>query len=272
MIPKKVKNMDIFTDIIMIGLFILILVFIFSTALLTPLIGKRNLIFVVLLGLTIGAVGGAFFIAPVTGDMPAIARSVFMATTSGTDVVGINVSSDVNVTQFITHTKSIDGVNSVQSSGITIKTQQFSNATKSEFLSRIRNLNTNITSITIPSNNTIIIQVKNNTNPYQVITQVSDWLMLVSGNSVSYSVIRVTSNIDSSKYDQVISQIPQNEVVITDVTGPSEKNIQATNAMVPSTGDVVIICGIIGMLTGLSGVFIDNINNLFINIRKRFKR
>ena len=69
--------------ILMIGLFILVLVFIFSTALLTPLIGKKNLIFVIALGFTVGAVGGAFFIAPVFDDIPDMARSVYMVTTTG---------------------------------------------------------------------------------------------------------------------------------------------------------------------------------------------
>ena len=59
------KNMETLAVILMIALFVLVLVFIFSTALLTPLIGKKNLIFVILLGFTVGAVGGAFFIAPV---------------------------------------------------------------------------------------------------------------------------------------------------------------------------------------------------------------
>lgn len=264
--------MNIIIDIIMVGLFILILAFIFSTSLLTPIIGKKNLIFVLLLGLTVGAVGGAFFIAPVTGDIPAVARSVFMATTSGTDIVGINVSSEVNVTNFVKNTKNIDGVKDVQSNGITIKTAGFSDAAKSEFLSRIPSLNSNITSVSIPSNNTIIIQVKNNTDPYQVITLISNWLMLVSGVVTDYSVIRVTAEVESSKYDQIMAQIPQNEVVITDISGPSEKNIQYSNSLVPSTSSVIFVCGLIGMLTGLAGVFIESINSWFGNIQERFKR
>ncbi len=264
--------MDILIDIIMVGLFILILAFIFSTALLTPIIGKKNLIFVLLLGLTVGAVGGAFFIAPVTGDIPDVARSVFMATTSGTDVVGINVSSEVNLTSFIANTKKIDGVKDVQSNGITIKTSDFSSGARSEFLSRLPSLNSNITSVSIPSNNTIILQVKNNTDPYQVITQISTWMMLVSGVTTDESVIRVTADVESSKYDQVLSQMPQNQVVITDITGPTEDNIQFSNSLVPNSGYVVLVCGLIGMLTGLAGVFIESIDSMYGNIQERVKR
>ena len=93
--------MDTLTVILMIGLFIFLLVFIFSAALLTPLIGKRNILFVIFLGFTVGAVGGAFFIAPAFDDIPLIASSVMTSTSSGTDLVDINVSTDINVSNFI---------------------------------------------------------------------------------------------------------------------------------------------------------------------------
>ncbi len=98
----RIRNMDTLAVILMIGLFILILVFIFSTALLTPLIGKRNILFVIVLGFTVGAVGGAFFIAPVFDDIPAMADSVITCNKSRAQMLlDINVSTDINITDFI---------------------------------------------------------------------------------------------------------------------------------------------------------------------------
>jgi len=54
--------MEMLVVIIMLVLFFFLMVFVLSTALLTPLIGKRNLIFVLSLGFIVGVVGGAFFI------------------------------------------------------------------------------------------------------------------------------------------------------------------------------------------------------------------
>jgi len=221
--------MDTLAVILMLGLFLLILVFIFSTALLTPLIGKRNLLFVIFLGFTVGAVGGAFLIAPVFDDIPAIANSLFSATSTGTDVVGINASTNINITDFITNTKKIDGVQSVQSNGITIKTDPMSDAWQSTFISRIPDQNSNVTSVTIPSNDTMVLVVKNGTDPQDVINGLQTWMMYVSGLNIKYSIVNITLNVQSSKLNQVISQLPQGDVVITDVSGSTEKNIQNIN-------------------------------------------
>jgi hypothetical protein len=255
--------------ILMIGLFILVLVFIFSTALLTPLIGKKNLIFVVLLGFTVGAVGGAFFIAPVLNDIPNMAKSVYHATSTGTTVVGINVSTNINITNFMENTKKIDGVKSVQSDGITITTSTIGDDWKSTFINRIPTTNENITSVEIPTNETMIIRIKNDTNPQDVINGLETWMMYVSGANIKYSIVRVTLDVDSSKIDQVVSQLPQGEIIITDVSGQTEENIQALANMMPKQSNIVFFCGILGMITGLAGLFIDSISQVLKRIRNK---
>ena len=255
--------------ILMIGLFILVLVFIFSTALLTPLIGKKNLLFVIALGFTVGAVGGAFFIAPVFDDIPDMARSVYMVTTTDTDVIGLNVSTELNVTDFIENTKKIEGVQSVQSNGITLKTSTISDDWKSTYLNRIPGINENITSVQIPSNDTMIIDVKNNTDPQQAINNLETWMLYVSGGTIKYSIVRVTVNVDATKLDKVIAQLPPGDVIITDVNGSTEKNLQALKDIMPNKSNIVLFCGFLGMIIGLAGLFIDSIVNVFNGIRER---
>ena len=99
-----------------------------------------------MLGFTVGAVGGAFFIAPVFDDIPAIASSIITSTSQGTDMVDINVSTDVNISNFIQTTKQIDGVQSIQSNGITIKTDPMTNTAESFFMTRIPEQDSNVTS------------------------------------------------------------------------------------------------------------------------------
>ena len=260
--------MDTLAVILMLGLFLLILVFIFSTALLTPLIGKKNLLFVIFLGFTVGAVGGAFLIAPVFDDIPTMADSLFSATSTGTDVVGINASTNINITDFITNTKKIDGVQSIQSNGITIKTDPMSDAWQSTFISRIPDQNSNVISVTIPSNDTMVLVVKNGTDPQDVINGLQTWMMYVSGLNIKYSIVNITLNVQSSKLNQVMSKLPQGDVVITDVSGPTEKNIQNINNMMPAKSDIILFCGLLGMVTGLAGMFIDSILNIFERVKK----
>ncbi len=267
--------MDTLAVILMIALFILVLVFIFSTALLTPLIGKRNLLFVIVLGFTVGAVGGAFFIAPVFDDIPVMASELFHATSTGTDVVGMNVSTNVNITNFIANTKTIDGVNNVESNGITIKTDTMPANWQSTFINRIPTVNSNITSVKIPDNGTIILTVKNQTNPEDVINGLNTWMMYVSGIGIKYSIVRVTMDVQASKLDAVMAKLPQGDIVVTDVNGPTENSVQNVKNMLPNKSNIVFFCGLLGMITGLAGLFIDNILNVVAMIRNRlleFKR
>jgi hypothetical protein len=261
--------MDTLSVILMIGLFIFLLVFIFSAALLTPLIGKRNILFVIFLGFTVGAVGGAFFIAPAFDDIPAIASSIITGTSTGTDMVDINVSTDVNISNFIQNTRQINGVQSVQSNGITIKTDPMTNSSQSFFMTRIPEQDSNVTSIEMPTNDTMILEIKNNTNPQDTINTLQTWMMYVSGMSISYSMVNVTMAVQSSKYTQVIAQLPQGEVVITNVSGPSVDNFQKISSIMPNKSNIILFCGFIGMITGLSGMFIDSILGVLQRVRRK---
>ncbi len=263
--------MDPLAVILMIGLFILMLVFIFSTALLTPLIGKKNIIFVVLVGFTVGAVGGAFFISPVINDVPDMASALFHATSTETDVVQLNVSTDVNITSFLENTKKIDGVKSVQSNGITITTPAMSQDWQTTYINRIPTTNENITSVTIPNNKTILLELKNNTNPQDVVSSLETWMMYVSGSTITYSVANVTMDVEASKLNQVMSQLPQGEIIITSVNGSTENSVQAVKNLVPNQNNIILFCGFLGMIVGLAGLFIDSISGTLDQIKERIK-
>ena len=79
--------MDVLTIIIMLILFILAMIFIFSTALLTPYIGKKNFISVLMLGLVVGLVGGAFLLSPIVDDIPDFNRPIVEESVEGTDLM-----------------------------------------------------------------------------------------------------------------------------------------------------------------------------------------
>ncbi len=253
----------------MIGLFIFLLVFIFSAALLTPLIGKRNILFVIFLGFTVGAVGGAFFIAPAFDDIPVIASSIITGTSSGTDMVSMNVSTDVNVSDFIQNISKINGVQSIQSNGITIKTDPMTNSSQSYFITKIPEQDSNVTSVEMPTNDTMILEIKNNTDPVDTINNLQTWMMYISGMSISYSVVNVTMAVQSSTYAQILAQIPQEEVVITNVSGPSVNNLQEISSIMPNKSNIILFCGFIGVLTGLSGMFIDSILSVLQRVRRK---
>ena len=95
----------------------------------------------------------------------------------------------------------------------------------------------------MPTNDTMILDIKNNTDPQDTISTLQTWMMYVSGVSISYSMVNVTMAVKSSKYSQVMAQIPQGEVVITNVTGPSVDNNQTITSLMPNKSNIVLFCG-----------------------------
>lgn len=260
--------MDAITVIIMIILFLFLLVFIFSTALLTPLIGKKNLLFVIVLGFVVGIVGGTFLIVPISDDIPDMARSVYQYTTgSSAEIIAVDVSTNTNINNFIENTKSIEGVKSVQSSGITIKTDTMSEGWQTSLKSRIPTAVPNVTSVQIQDSNTLVLNVKNDSNPQEVIQKLKDWMMLVSGIDVKYSIVHVSIAVDAAKVDEVADKLPKDDVAIISINGPLEEKIVDLKNIIPNTFNIVIFCGFLGIIAGLAGLFVDSILSLLARIR-----
>ena len=258
--------------IIMIILFFLLMAFVFSTALLTPLIGKKNFLFVIGLGFVVGLIGGAFFIAPVYDDLPDMARGIYMSTTDQQETITLNISTDSDVNKAIADVRSIPGVQSVDSGEITVKTTGISSAWKSNLESRIPSANTNITSATVVSSDTLMVQIKPGSDPTEVIKKLKSWLLLISGITIKYSIVQVKVVVDASQVDSVVKQLPQGEVVVTEINGPVEKEIQTLKSTIPAKNNVILFCGFLGVLVGLAGMFIDTIISGFKGLKNRLRK
>lgn len=258
--------------LIMIILFIILLAFIFSTALLTPLIGKKNFLFVIGLGFVVGLIGGAFFIAPVYDDLPDMARAIYMSTSDQQEIITINVSTDSDVNQAIADVKKIPGVLSVESGEITVKTTPISSDWKSSLESRMTTANDNIISGKIVSSDTIMVKLKPGSNPTDVIQKLKEWMILVSGVDIRFSIVEVKLVVDASQVDEVVKQLPQGEVVVTKISGPVEKEIQTLKSTLPSNNNIILFCGFLGVIVGLVGMFIDSIIRGLKGIKDKLSR
>jgi transcriptional regulator of NAD metabolism len=258
--------------IIMIILFLVLLAFVFSTALLTPIIGKKNLLFVLVVGFVVGFIGGAFFIAPVIDDIPNIARSAYQFTSTGSEIIKIDASTEVDVNKFIEQTKKIDGVKSVKSSDIFIKTSPFSEQRKKFLEEHVTYSSPSIISTNIDGNDTIILKLKEGTDSRKIIQKLKDWLMLVGSITTKYSIIHITVSVEASKASSVIDEISKQKVVITSIQGPIEGKIKDLKEALPPESQVAYVCGLIGLLTALAGVFIDSILSFFNILKEKLRR
>jgi len=265
--------MDMLLVIIMLVLFIFLMVFVFSTALLTPLIGKRNLIFVLSLGFIVGVVGGAFFISPLYDDIPDMAPAVFTSTTGGPEIININMSTDSDVTAFIQNTKKINGVKDVQCNKITVRTTEFNMSDWSNTIQKsIPVVDSDVKSVDVISNDTLIINLNKDNNPMILAKNVEKWLNMAAGIEVLSNIAELSITVEPSQVDSVSTQLPQNEVVIANITGPVEDQIASFKKNLPDKTSLIIFCGIIGMLVGLLGLFIDSISQLVSKIRGKMNK
>lgn len=264
--------MDVLTVSVMIILFIILMAFIFSTALLTPMIGKKNLLFVVSMGFIVGIVGGAFFISPIYNDIPDMARFIFESTGTGEETINIEVSTNTNITNLLNDIRNIPGVKRVDSKNLNIKTAQFTEDYKPYFEDRIPVAIPETKSVQVIPPDTIIIELKEGSDPQTVLTNLKDWLMLVSGIELTFSIVQASVIVEPSMVGEVTSQLPMDEVVITSITGPTEENVQSLQKMLPSQSTLILYCGFLGVIIGLIGLFIDRIISFLKNIREHLLR
>jgi hypothetical protein len=251
--------MDTLVAILMIVLFVVLMLFVFSIALLTPIIGKKNILFVVFIGFMVGIVGGAFFISPLYEDVPDMARGIYQLTSNGNETIGVDVATTINVYQFMEDVKKIDGVLDIESTGIIIKTDPFSEKRQKMINERIPLIDRNITSWKVYTNGTIILYVKKGYNPQTAINNLADWIMFTGEINTKYSIVHVSIVAEASQVDTIIKNISKWEIVVTGIEGPVEESIAGLNQILPDKTSIIILCGFIGMIVGLSGVFIDTI-------------
>lgn len=264
--------MDALVALLMIILFVVLLIFVFSMALLTPIIGKKNLLFVVFMGFMVGIVGGAFFIAPLYDDVPVMARGLYQYTSNANETIGVEVSTNIDVTQFMQNVKGMDGVLEVYSSGIVIKTDPFSEQRKKLIEEKIPLIDENITSWKVNSSGTIILTAKRGYNPENAIKNLADWMMLTGGINTKYSMVKVSIVAQSSKVDSIIKEISKEQIVVIGVQGPVEEKIKWLNQVLPDKFSIILLCGFLGMIVGLAGVFIDSIVTFVKDLKNKLLR
>jgi len=263
--------METFALVIMVILFIVLMAFVFSTALLTPIIGKKNLLFVVFIGFIVGVIGGIFFIAPIMDDIPGLATSFYLSTSSDVETLNLDVSTNVDINQFLDSARQIDGVKSVEITGITLKTTPFSDKWKTILSNRITVSNKGIKSAQIVSNDTINIEMQNGVNAQDAVKKLNSWLMLVGAIGIKYSIAHATAQVESGKVYSASQQFSKNAVV-TSVNGPTQDKIDYIKSIIPTKTNVIILCGFIGILVGLAGLFIDTLMGFFDGFKDRIRK
>ncbi len=263
--------MNIFFTLLMIGLFLLLIAFVFSISLLTPLVGKNNIFVVVIIGFIVGIVGGAFFISPVYDDIPDMARDVLYSFGTNEEVIHCNVSTRVNVSSFMDNISKVDGVKEIYTRGIVVKTDPFDDNRAKIIKDRLPYIDGNITSWKVDKKGEIILETKRDYDPQEAINVLGEWLMYTGEINLKYSIFQVHMTVLSSDITNVTNALSENEVVITSIDGPVEDTVSTIEKTLPDNSNIILVCGFIGVLVGVIGFFIDKILFLFKRFRRKIK-
>jgi hypothetical protein len=252
-------------------LFLLAMIFVFSSALLTPYIGKKNLITVVILGLVVGIVAGAFLAAPIVEDLPDFTRTVVEESVAGTDVVELELSTNGNLTEIINNISSIEGVEKVDYNGITFKVDEpfVTDSDKERFISFLTGANSNITGIDEISNDTYYVKMSEEADPQGILDSIYYSFGQQTYIHLKYTSMQANATVKANNITKIIDAIGKNDAVVLNITGPTEDMISQINKYLPNQVNAVLMSGALGVLVALAGFFVDSLFTLVNNFRKK---
>ena len=266
--------MDALTIIIMLVLFILAMLFVFSTALLTPYIGKKNLISVIVLGLIVGLAAGAFLLTPIVDDIPDFTRTIIEESVDGTDQIELDLSTNGNLTQILQNISSISGVEKVDYTGIVIKIDEdFDSDTEKNLLKNALNSSSeDISNVIEEENNTFFVEIKEGGDPQDVLSSIYNTFSHETYTHLRYTSMQANATVKANNVTEIMNKLSQNEVVILNVSGPTETQNAALNQLIPTGNNVILLSGLLGILVAIAGFFVDTLITYINNFRKKRKK
>ena len=131
----------------------------FSMGVTSPLVGKREVAYIIAIGFVLGGIGGYFFIEPIYEEVPYAIGNVQGLFTLDNEVINLNIPSTSNISTITSKILDKNGVNSVSTNGFELKTSNMNGELQNTVSSYLNN-DTTIKNFTI-TNNTITVDLAN---------------------------------------------------------------------------------------------------------------
>ena len=249
------------------------MIFVFSMGLLTPIVGKRDIISVLAIGFIVGIVGGAFFITPVYQELPYAVGSFNEAISGENEIMNIEVSPIVDLNKLLTTLNNTEGVILVENKGVVITTDPFSDSRKSIIEEKIPVVDKNFKNFSVDKRGLITINFTADHNPNAGIRTLADWLMFTGGINTRYSLYHIQITANPSKSNEIIDYLHSENIVVTSVKGPIENSIESTKSVMLDNNLSILLSGFFGLFIAFISIYIDEIrpkvNKLISKIKKR---
>ena len=250
------------------------MVFVFAIGMLKQFMPRREILLVLLVAFLIGSIGGAFFLEPIYNELPTVASTVEKSLPDNQETLHLDLSSSVDVNKLKDDLTKTDGFQSFDELSVTIPMWKFNEKEHSYFERIVGNINSHYKNYTVTSDK-IIIDLEDNYTSSEALKSFSDWYKLVYGDSISYAQIKAVLVVDSYSLDNFEKILLDNGVVATSIEGPIQDTMNNTNSSMLTNIEFIVICGGIGVVVAIMGIYVDSVIPAFRrirNVRKRRKR
>lgn len=234
--------------------------------LLSPSLGRKNVLSVIAMGFIIGIVGGVFFITPIYDEIPNIAGGFEQLFNGDSEKITLEINNNTDINSLNNELKNIEGVKSVDLKGFSLITSNFTDFRKTFIESTLSRMD-GITSYSVNTDGFINAST-NDSNPNDLINNISTNIMYTGGIYTNNSYIYDVVTVESSKLNTVKDAIIEKDLVIISVDGPVTKTIADTKNNLLDHNLIIFIMGLIGILVALIGIFFDQIIELIKRIAK----
>lgn len=263
---KRVDYMDLITGIIFLILFLIIMVFAFSMGILSPYVGRREILSIILIGFVLGAIGGYFFIDPIYDESPYVIGNIQGMFSMDSEVINLNIPSTSNISDITNKINNLTGVNSVTTNGFELKTGFIKNTTKIYVEDYLRS-DPEIESFKV-TNNSVTVDLKNDASSTTTLGSLVNWLSNKAGVGSEFAFVHIQVHVDANEVTEVRDYLKDNDYNIISIEGPVQNTIHYLYDHLLPTYAVMIITGLIGVGVAIAGIFVEPLTKF----TRRFKK
>lgn len=262
--------MDIIVMVIYLVLFIIMMVFTFSIGMLRQFMPKREIILVLIVAFLIGAIGGAFFLDPIYDELPNVVGAFERSMPNNEETLYLDLSSSVNIEELKNNLSAIEGFKSFKEESLTIPLWTFNEREHDYFEYVVGNIDSNYKDFNITSSE-IQITLEDNYTSAEALKSFSDWYKLVYGGTLSYAQVHAVLVVDSASLDKFENNLLERGIVASSIEGPIQNSIDKANSTMLTNTEFTLLCGGLGVVVALLGIYIDSIVPAYRRFRKALR-
>lgn len=242
------------------------MVFAFSMGILSPYVGRREILSIILIGFVLGAIGGYFFIDPIYDESPYVIGNIQGMFSMDSEVINLNIPSTSNISDITNNIKNLTGVNSVTTNGFELKTGFIKNSTKIYVEDYLRS-DPEIESFKV-TNNSVTVDLKNDASSTTTLGSLVNWLSNKAGVGSEFAFVHIQVHVDANEVTEVRDYLKDNNYNIISIEGPVQSTIHYLYDHLLPTYAVMIITGLIGVAVAIAGIFVEPLTKF----TRRFKK